>query len=49
MSALIYVDNLKDYKKHVSVAFNETKIKEGLFYNKNEGRIVRFVEFRGII
>jgi len=25
------------------------KIKEGLVYNKNEGRIVGFVEFRDII
>ena len=33
----VNMDDLKDYEKHVLV---EVKIKEGLVYNKNEGRIV---------
>jgi len=36
--------DLKDYEKHVSVVFDEMKIKEGLVYNKNEGSIVGFVD-----
>jgi len=35
----VNMDDLKDYEKHVSM-----KIKEGLVYNKNEGKIVGFVD-----
>ena len=38
MSA-VTMNNLKDYEKHISVVFDEMKIKEGLVYNKNEGKI----------
>ena len=42
------MDNLKDYEKHISVVFDEMKIKEGLVYNKNEGRIVGFVDLGAV-
>ena len=47
MSA-VNMDNLKDYEKHISVVFDEMKIKEGLVYNKNEGEIVGFVDLGAV-
>ena len=43
MSA-VNMKNLNEYEKYVSVLFDEMKIKEGLVYNKNESRIVGFLD-----
>ena len=43
MSA-VNMKNLNEYEKYVSVVLDEMKIKEELVYNKNESRIVGFVD-----
>lgn len=39
------LESLPDWKKYVAVIFDEMKIKEGIVYNKHEGRIIGFVNF----
>ena len=48
---LLYVskmNTLEDYQKYVALVFDEMKIKEGIVYDKNECKVVGFVDVGGI-
>lgn len=42
--SIVKMSSLEDYKKYISIVFDEIKIKEGMIYDKNECRIVGFMD-----
>ena len=42
------MDTLEDYQKYMTLVFDEMNIKEGIVYDKNECKVVGFVDVGGI-